>query len=500
MNRIEIYRTLRQHVKLSEKRSLSYEQNRTAMVLGYIMLGFGAMYLMFLSVMFALIANDSETVMPFELFFGLSPFILILDFYGRFVGQQTPSQLTKPYLLLPLPRYACVESFLISSIITPNNLMWQFLTVPFAIMSIVFSYGFWYAVAFVLGFQILILINSQHYMLWRTLATRSVLWQVCPVIIYAASFLPWIITGDFMAEFNFFGALGKGLSLGNPLWWLGVLVLLAGFLYLNREIQYRYTYADTTGTKEKNLRTVSEFSQLDRFGQVGEYLKLEIKSIMRNKNMRNSFIYAVVFTVILSALIAYTEVYDGAFMSKFWIVYIFVLNGAMLLTKVMGAEGNYIDCLMVHHENILQLLHAKYYFYCSLLVLPLLIMLPTVFMGKYTLLMLVSMAFFAAGPVYCSMMQLAVYNKQTIPLNSKLVSKGNVETNWFAVIMELVVMFLPIIMLSVLQLFFSETVTYIVMLLIGLSFILTRNLWMRNIYTRFMARRYENMESFRATR
>ena len=405
------------------------------------MVGFLVMYMMFIAVMLALIANSSDTEFSYELFYALAPIFITLDFYGRFIGQQTPSQLTKPYLLLPLPRYACVESFILSSIITPNNLLWMFLTVPYAIMSIVFSYGLWTAVAFVVSFQLLVVINSQNYMFWRTLATRSILWHIPPILIYGSLFLPWILNEDF----DFFGSLGRWLSTGNPLAWLVALLVLVCFFLLNRRMQYHFTYADTTGTAEKNLRSVSEFRQLDRFGQIGEYIKLEIKSIMRNKNMRNSFLYST-------------------------------------------------------NENILQLLHAKYYFYCSLLLLPLLLMIPTVFMGKYTILMLISMAIFAAGPIYCSMMQMAVWNKQTIPLNSKLISRGNVETNWFAVIMELAVMFLPVILLSLLPLLFSETVTYIIMLVIGIVFIATRNLWIRNIYNRFMARRYSNMESFRATR
>jgi hypothetical protein len=181
-------------------------------------------------------------------------------------------------------------------------------------------------------------------------------------------------------------------------------------------------------------------------------------------------------------------------------VYVFIINGGMLLIKIMGAEGNYIDGLMIHKENILQLLHAKYYFYCVLLLLPFLIMIPTVFMGKYTILMLVSMMAFAAGPVFCLLMQMAVWNKQTVPLNSKLVSKGNVETNWFAFGAEMAAMFAPVIIISVLSAFMNETLTYVTMLLIGLFFIALRHLWLRNIYQRFMARRYENMESFRATR
>ena len=114
--------------------------------------------------------------------------------------------------------------------------------------------------------------------------------------------------------------------------------------------------------------------------------------------------------------------------------------------------------------------------------------------------MLVSMMAFAAGPVFSVLMQMAVWNKQTIPLNSKLVSRGSVETNWFAFGAEMAAMFAPVLIISVLQLFLSETATYVTMLVLGLIVIALRNIWMRNIYQRFMARRYDNMESFRATR
>ena len=119
---------------------------------------------------------------------------------------------------------------------------------------------------------------------------------------------------------------------------------------------------------------------------------------------------------------------------------------------------------------------------------------------KKGLLMLLSMMIFTAGPVFCLLMQMAVYNRQTVPLNAKLVSKGNVETNWVQVVAEFVVMFAPVLLISLLSLFFSETMTYVTMLVIGLAFIGGRHIWLRNIYNRFMKRRHKNMESFRASR
>ena len=42
--------------------------------------------------------------------------------------------------------------------------------------------------------------------------------------------------------------------------------------------------------------------------------------------------------------------------------------------------------------------------------------------------------------------------------------------------------------------------TYIFMCLLGLAFILTHPLWIRNIYKRMMERRYENLEGFHSSR
>ncbi|MBR2101354.1 MAG: hypothetical protein IJ928_01235 [Prevotella sp.] len=500
MNRIEIFKTLRRHIKLSEKRSAVYEQNKTSKIIIYVLAGFMILYMIFLAVMFAFIANTSRTSTPAEFFFGLLPFILVIDFLFRFMGQRTPAQLFKPYQLLPLPRYACVETFILSSIVSENNLVWLAVTIPYAFLTLFFSSGFFATLGFIIVFQLIIILNSQNYMLWRTLITRSALSWIGPVLIYGALFLPWVIK-DFDTMFDAFGAIGEAAVNWSPLVFIGIFALLAVYFFINRKLQYKFTWQESNESESgKQLNKVWQFGQLDRFGIIGEYIKLEIKSIIRNKNMRYPFIYSTVFTVFLSVIISYTDIYDGAFVSKFFIVYVFIINGGMLLIKIMGAEGNYIDALMVHKENILNLMKGKYFFYCALLLVPFVIMIPTIFMGKYTLLMLISLAAFTAGPVFFMFMQMAVWNKQTIPLNSKLVAKGNVETNWFAVIAEMLAMFAPVIIISVLSVFFSETTTFIILLLIGLAFICLNHVWMKNIYNRFMKRRYENMESFRATR
>ena len=495
MNRLQILRTLRHHIKLSEKRSATYNQNKTAKAVMYVMSGFVIVYLIFLAIMFAMIANDSTTTTPYELMYSLAPFILVADFGFRFMAQQTPAQLMKPYILLPIPKHACVDCFVVSAMVTPNNLLWMAMFVPYAIMAVVFSEGIWAMLGFLAGWMLLIIINSQWYMTVRTLINDHIWWWILPICVYAAIFAPWYL-GSFDKFSNLYGSIGEGCTFWNPLTYLCLLAILVAFFFINRAMQFSHVYKELANVEQTKLRNVSQLRYLDRYGEVGEYIKLEIKSIMRNKNMRKGFIMSVSIVIVFSLLLSFTNIYDDNWNSHFFAFYNFGIFGLMGLSKVMCAEGNYIDGLMVHKENIISLLKAKYYFYAIMLLL----MIPTVIQGKCSILMLLSICIFTAGIEYFMIFQTAVFNKQTIPLNTKFIAKGNIENNYWQVIIPLAVLFVPVILMMFFLSMFNRTTAYLLLMAIGFAFIFTNSLWIRNIYNRLMKRRYENMESFRATR
>ena len=92
---------------------------------------------------------------------------------------------------------------------------------------------------------------------------------------------------------------------------------------------------------------------------------------------------------------------------------------------------------------------------------------------------------------------MAVYNKQTIPLNTKFIGKGGMENSYIQILAQLVVFFLPLVYVSVLQVFFTETMSYTVIFLTGLAFVASHRIWIKNIYHRMMDRKYVNLEGFR---
>ena len=499
MNKFQLFKEIRRHRKLAEKRNINFEKNKAAKYIVWVSWSQMVVYLIGFAIMFSLIINGSSSMTSLEFICGLTPFLFVIDFLIRFMMQQTPAQLIKPYVLMPIYRYACIDNFIATSILSGGNLVWFFMLVPYALMSIVFSYGLWATILTLCYFWLIFVLSSQCYTVVRTLVNNTILWWALPIGVLALIALPWIVSG-FDTFFDIFAWPGRAFENGNPLPFLIVLCLLSIVVAFNRRLQYTNIWRELSRTEKTELKTVTRFDFLERYGEVGQYIQLEIKSIMRNKNPRESFIMATMLVLMLSIVIAFTEVYDSPFMTNFWCIYNFIIYGATMLSRIMCNEGNYIDCLMVRKENILSLFHAKYYLFTMLLILPLLLMLPPVIAGKWSLLMLISYGVFTAGFQYFLLFQTAVYNKMTVPLNTKFIGKGGMENNYIQVLIQLATFFLPILCVQLLQVFFGNTPSYIIMFIIGMAFIATSRLWLRNIYRRMMLRRYENMEGFRATR
>jgi len=499
MDKLRLLLTLRRHIRLSERRSPIHGQNRRARLFVGVAVCLVAAYLALLSIPLALAANGSSCYDSCEFLFGFLPFILTADFLLRFIGQHTPAQLIKPYLLLPIPKLACVESFVLSSLASPCNLFWLALTVPYAVMTSMFSHGFLSVAGLVLSVHLFVLVNSQWYLLVRSLINRSLAWWLLPAVAYGLLYAPSLFCGV-DSFFAFFAAWGAGFAHWRLSPWALALLVLVAFVEVNKRVQFRLTYDESRGTEEASVSPADLLWPLDRYGVAGEYLKLEVRSLVRNGNLRKTFIFSTLLVLLMSALISFTDFYQDSFSRVFWVVYTFALYGAMLLIRAMCAEGNYIDGLMVRKESIELLLRAKYVFHCALLLLPLLFMLPTVLAGKYTLFTLLSMMCFVAGPVHCLLMQMAVYNDRTIPLNTRFTSRGGFSANYVQVVAELTAMFAPVAFISVLRMFLGESSTQAALMLIGMAFVAFHRLWIRNIYKRFMRRRYHNMESFRASR
>ena len=496
---MNLFLELRRHGKLAAKRHPMYEKNKFGKFWMYFMAVFWAGYLIFFGTTFAF-ALDEESREPYQIINGVLIIILALDFLMRFPFQKTPTQEIKPYLLLPVRRSRLIDFLLLRSGLAGFNFIWLFFFVPLAVINVSRYYGAAGVLTYCAGIWLLMMLNNYWFLLCRTLMNERIWWVFLPIVFYAgigcALFIP-----DESPLFDWSVTFGEGFVTGNPLYFLGLIVAIALLWLVNRKVMQGLVYSELNKVEDTTVkvRNVSEYRFLDRYGEIGEYMRLELKLLLRNKICKASLRSIIIVVLAFSGLLGFTDIYDSTGMKNFIMVYNYVIFGTLFISNIMGYEGNYIDGLMSRKESIYALLRAKYILYSLAILLPFLLMIPAMVMGKLTVLSCLAWGIFTAGAVYFCLFQLAVYNNRTIDLNTKLTNRQNMGTGLQNLI-TFAAFGLPLMLNLLLTVLMGETGTNIVLTVIGAGFILTSRFWLKNIYHRFMRRRYKNMEGFRDSR
>lgn len=494
---MSLFLELRKHGKLAAKRNPMYEKNKFGKFWMYLMATFWAGYLIFFGSTFAF-AFDGEATEAYHVLNSGLIFILAIDFMIRFPFQKTPTQEVKPYLLLPIKRNRLIDFLLIRSGLNGFNLIWLFFFVPFAIISITKFYGVTGVLTYCIGIWLLMIFNNYWFLLCRTLMNERIWWVALPILVYgsiaAIMFIP-----DKSPLFGYFTDLGEGFITGNLFMFIGVFVAIIIMWFINRRLMTGLIYNEINKVEDTKVKNVSEYKFLDRYGEIGEYMRLELKLLLRNKVCKTALRTVVIVVVLFSGILSFTEVYDGTGMKNFIMVYNFVIFGILFLSSLMSYEGNYIDGLMSRKESIYTLLRAKYTLYSIAIVVPLLLMIPAMATGKLSVLSCIAWAIFVAGCVYFCLFQLAVYNNRTVDLNAKMTNRQNMGTGLQNLIAG-AAFGIPLLLNVVLAKIWGDVVTAWILMAIGAGFILTSRFWLKNVYHRFMKRRYKNMEGFRDSR
>lgn len=496
MTKYQLYRLIEKTESLKDKRHPMFERNRFMKFLAWFMFAYYAAILLFLGVVLGFGLKGDYSAAYHRLDSGFF-YLLIIDFWTRFILQETPAQKAQSYALLPIRRSFLMKGYLIRSMLSWGNMFWGFFLIPFGIISIVPIMGWMGFLGWILGYWLLFVFNGLSYLYVRALCMKHMLWFLVPLALHVGFVCACVIPDHNVFRIPFI------TFMDGFVWWRLLPFLVVGLLvafafWANYKLQMGMVYNEIGKKEEVALKNVSQFKLLNRYGIMGEYIKLELKLRMRNKQVRTQFFVGLGFITFFAAILYFTDIYDTGFMKSFICLYDYVVLGMMTLITIMCFEGNYIDGLMSRRNSIYDLLRAKFYFNSALLIIPFVFMLPLMIIGKIGFWMNLGYLFFTVGILYPCIFQLAVYNKNTLPLNVKLM-KGNSGTMMQSII-SIIAIFLPIAIERVSVLLLGSTWGYIPLIALGIVGIATHQLWLRNIYQRFMLRRYENMEAFRSSR
>ena len=295
---------IRKLQKLDEKRSPMFEKNRFAKVMVYIGIAFWAAYLVLFGVLLPSAFSEGFPGMePYHILNKGLLIVLALDFLVRFLFP-TPIQEVKPFLLLPVPKRKVMAALLLREAINPFNLFWLFFFVPFALLSVTRFYGLAGIVGYALGVWLLTVMNSYWSMLIRVLKRQKFIYICWCLPVYGLLALLEFLPGTHWVS-TFTMNWGEGFILWNPFAFLGALTGIGLMGFINYKVQLRLIYNELSRVEDTKIKKISDYAFLDRYGNVGEYMRLELKMFFRNKSPRSQFWSLIAITVLFALALTF---------------------------------------------------------------------------------------------------------------------------------------------------------------------------------------------------
>lgn len=485
---------------LAAKRRPELGGNRVAKVFIGVCLALFILYIAFIGGLLGKLVQEDGTINGFAFITGVLPFILAIDFMMRLGLKQTPEQQVKPFLLLPISKYAVTDFFLIQDIFSSYNLIWQALFIPYSMLAIYPYYGIITELLTLLALQVMITINGQWYLFVRTLTSSNVLWWILPASIAIIAAAP-LFAGDsinIISFLQFYANCGNWLYDHNTILWSVLATLLILLFIVNVIIMHkaiRNEMDNATATPRNLIMGLSFYSSKN---EIGLFIRLEVASIIRNRRLRKTLTGSLLFSFILSCIISFSHLFDST--ALIWLYYCSITFTCSFAINIMCKEGNYIDCLMLQKDCIKALLTAKFTLLLLVQTVQFLIFLPTIIMGIFSVEKVLAYMLLGSGLANFICFQPAVYNNTTQSMNTKITGKGASGNKYLQIAVLLIVLAVPSAIITGLDSLAGETICDLIITIIGLAFIVTSKYWIRNIVERMRRRKYMNLDSFRTSR
>jgi len=227
-----------------------------------------------------------------------------------------------------------------------------------------------------------------------------------------------------------------------------------------------------------------------------KWILFEWKLIIRNKRLIQMFITSV----LLLPFIIYTQLATSGlvkeiFLFKEFFLWAMFAMPAHFATLAFSCDAAFIEKLVITRGAIFQQLQAKYKLYAVISLALFILFLPSMFLGV-KLIELAAALVFAVGFVFFGLFWTSLYSYK--PFNIKASYFYNFQgidtTNYFSPILVILVAFG---FTALFYWIFNETIALIAMSLIGVVFITTNKIWLKQVSANFKKSKYRRLDRFR---
>jgi hypothetical protein len=427
-------------------------------------------------------------------FCGFMLIYFLFELVSRMQLQELPTLRVQPYLHLKVKRNVIVGYLAFTALFSFFN-FWPFiLFFPFIIKVILPGAGLVPAIAFMVAVLSIAFFNNYLalYIKRKSNLNGWVFWIFTAVLglITAGDFV-WHLYDIRGISYLFFGNLLKYPALVFIPVAMAAGMFVLNFLYLKQNL-----YLEELSRKKASYKTSTEYPILNRFGSLGDQVANEIKLILRNKRPRSALTMSAIF--LFYGLIFYNnpemknsdwpKIFVGMFITGF-----FVISYGQFLYSWQAAH---FDGLMVSKVSFTDFLKAKYLLFTAVSTATFLLTTPYAYFGWRTVLIHFIMYLWNLGINIYIILYFANRNAKRIDLN-----KG-ASFNWEGVgatqlLLSIPLWLAPFAIYIPFKLLHLANTGLVVMAVMGIAGILTRNFWLEKLVQDFYKKKYTITEGFR---
>src|SRR5690606_6380782 len=274
-----------------------------------ILMVFGALYFMavFLGLGIGIfyIIKEGGWGDPLEVVNKFMVYYLVADLNFRYMLQKMPVTNIKPLLYLPIKKDQVVAYSLGKTVVSFFNWSHAFFLLPFSIVLLIEGYSPMGVISWHLGIMALIFCNNFINVLINNKDQIFYTLLVIIIILGITQYYQLFNITDYTAPF--FNALYRLPWIALVPWVLLILLSGVAFRYFRNNM-----YLDAGLAGKASVAKTEDYVWLNRFGNLGTFLKNDIKLIKRNKRSKTSVIMSFFF--IFYGLLFFTDgidVYDN---------------------------------------------------------------------------------------------------------------------------------------------------------------------------------------------
>ncbi len=302
-----------------------------------------------------LLKEAMPTKDPILIFTSYLIYYFLTGLLARFQLQELPSLGIQPYLTQNIKRKNILRFLNARSLVHVINFLPLFVFIPFTVVVIVPAYDIFTAISFLTAMFALV-INNHFLNMYIKRKSVNNSWYFFAVLLFMAllkgldylNVLPFEKTSS-----NLFISL-----LHYPVLCLIPIGLAVLTFMLNNNYLRSHLYIEEL-TSEKKLNVSRHYAFLDKYGDAGEMIALEIKLIFRNKRPRSMLILSGV--ILFYGFIFYPQYlvtgnFSALFLFALLIIGIFIMNYGQFL---FAWQSSHFDGMMSFNINIYQYIKAK---------------------------------------------------------------------------------------------------------------------------------------------